>query len=110
MLSCWVKVHDLPEDQKACPCCGQLRRRIGQETSWQIEYLPAHFRRIHREPRRRDGIAAECQANIETVIFADVDIEMLRRHRRKGTVLNWADRRTDLYRIRYGADGDQRDV
>jgi predicted amidohydrolase/ribosomal protein S18 acetylase RimI-like enzyme len=58
----------------------------------------------------RDGIAAECQANIETVIFADVDIEMLRRHRRKGTVLNWADRRADLYRIRYGADGDQRDV
>ncbi len=58
----------------------------------------------------RDGIAAECQENIETVIFADVDIEMLRRHRRKGTVLNWADRRADLYRIRYSAEGADREV
>lgn len=58
----------------------------------------------------RDGIAAECQENIETVIFADVDIEMLRRHRSKGTVLNWTDRRTDLYRIRYGAGEDAREV
>jgi predicted amidohydrolase/GNAT superfamily N-acetyltransferase len=58
----------------------------------------------------RDGIAAECQENIETVIFADVDVEMLRRHRRKGTVLNWLDRRTDLYRIRYDSSGEARDV
>jgi len=58
----------------------------------------------------RDGIAAECQENIETVIFADLDLEGLRRHRRKGTVQNWADRRGDLYRVRYGADGEQRDV
>jgi len=58
----------------------------------------------------RDGIAAECQENVETVIFADVDIEMLRRHRRKGTVLNWLDRRTDLYRIRYNGSGEAREV
>ena len=40
------KEHDLAEDQKACPCCGQERERIGQETSWQIEYIPGHFERI----------------------------------------------------------------
>jgi transposase len=38
--------HDLPEDQKTCPCCGELRQRIGQESSWQIEYIPGHFERI----------------------------------------------------------------
>lgn len=58
----------------------------------------------------RDGIAAECQENVETVIFADLDVELLRRHRRKGTVLNWLDRRTDLYRIRYGNAGQSHEV
>ena len=32
------KEHDLPEDQKPCPCCGKMRQRIGQETSWQVEF------------------------------------------------------------------------
>jgi predicted amidohydrolase len=59
----------------------------------------------------RDGVAAECQANIETVIFADVDLEMLRRQQRKGTVQNWEDRRKDLYTIQYTApDAEPRPV
>ena len=54
----------------------------------------------------RDGIAAECQPNIETVIFAELDLVALERQVRKGTVRHWEDRRTDLYRIHYaGADG-----
>ncbi|MDH4261378.1 MAG: carbon-nitrogen hydrolase family protein, partial [Gammaproteobacteria bacterium] len=54
----------------------------------------------------RDGIAAECQANIETVIFADLDLVLLQRQQRKGTVRNWEDRRKDLYTIHYtGQDG-----
>ena len=40
------KEHDLPDDQKACPCCGEARQRIGSESSWQIEYVPGHFERI----------------------------------------------------------------
>ncbi len=47
----------------------------------------------------RDGIASEANANIETVIIHDVDLEMLRRHRQQGTVQNWNDRRTDLYHV-----------
>ncbi len=38
--------HDLPDDQKQCPCCGEARQRIGSESSWQIEYVPGHFERI----------------------------------------------------------------
>ena len=58
----------------------------------------------------RDGIAAECQANIETVIFAEMDLEMLRRQRWKGTVLNWEDRRRDLYRIHYTSSDGAKEV
>jgi predicted amidohydrolase/ribosomal protein S18 acetylase RimI-like enzyme len=47
----------------------------------------------------RNGIAGECSPNTETVVVADVDIEVLRRHRRQGTVLHLRDRRLDLYRI-----------
>lgn len=50
-------------------------------------------------PFSRDGIAGECQANVETVVIADVDLEVLRRNRLDGTVRTWHDRRTDLYRV-----------
>ncbi len=49
----------------------------------------------------RDGIAAECTPNIETLVVHDVDLEELRRHRRAGTVQNWNDRRRDLYEVSY---------
>jgi predicted amidohydrolase/ribosomal protein S18 acetylase RimI-like enzyme len=50
-------------------------------------------------PFSRDGIAGECQPNIETVVVADVDLDLLRRTKQNGTVRNWLDRRTDLYRV-----------
>ena len=34
-------IHDLPEEQKPCPCCGKLRHVIGQEVSEQLDYVPA---------------------------------------------------------------------
>ncbi len=34
-------VHDLPEAEKACPGCGQRRALIGEETSEQLDYVPA---------------------------------------------------------------------
>ncbi|HEX4130915.1 MAG TPA: hypothetical protein VHZ24_12810 [Pirellulales bacterium] len=30
------KVHDFPDDQKPCPCCGEMRQRIGQESSCEL--------------------------------------------------------------------------
>lgn len=54
----------------------------------------------------RDTVAAECTANIETVIIHDVDTELLRRHRTAGSVQNWNDRRRDIYKVVY-RDGDE---
>ena len=34
-------IHDLPEQEKPCPCCGKLRHVIGQEISEQLDYVPA---------------------------------------------------------------------
>ena len=48
----------------------------------------------------RDGIAAECTPNVETVVVHDVDLEVLKKHRIKGTTLNWKDRRLDLYEVK----------
>ena len=52
-------------------------------------------------PFTRDAIAAECSPNIETVIFQDLDLELLRTHKQSGSVLNWNDRRKDLYEVKY---------
>ena len=53
------RTHDLPEEQKACPCCGQERRQIGASTSWQLEYVPGHFERI--EHVRLKYACARCE-------------------------------------------------
>ncbi len=47
----------------------------------------------------RDGIAAEASPNVETVIMADVDLEILRRSQRAGSVRQLQDRRKDLYQV-----------
>ncbi|HTS79785.1 MAG TPA: GNAT family N-acetyltransferase [Myxococcaceae bacterium] len=52
-------------------------------------------------PFVRDAVAAEATPNVEMVIFEDLDLELLRRQRQSGSVLNWNDRRTDLYRLTY---------
>lgn len=50
-------------------------------------------------PFARDGIAAEVSPDVETVLVHDVDLEVLRRHRTRGTTQNWNNRRTDLYGV-----------
>ncbi len=39
-------IHDLPEDEKPCPCCGKLRHIIGKETHEQLDYIPAKVKVI----------------------------------------------------------------
>ena len=38
--------HRLTEAERLCPCCGQLQQIVGEQTSQQLEYIPAHLRRI----------------------------------------------------------------
>jgi transposase len=33
--------HSLTEAERLCPCCGGLRLKIGEQTSQQLEYIPA---------------------------------------------------------------------
>ena len=46
--------HDLDDTEKPCPACGELRERIGQEVSEQLEYLPASFK-VLRHIRHKYG-------------------------------------------------------
>jgi transposase len=55
--------QDLPDEQKPCPCCGQMRKRIGQESSWQIEFIPGHFERL--EHVRIKYACKHCEQNAE---------------------------------------------
>jgi transposase len=57
------KEHDLPDDQKPCPCCGEVRQKIGQETSWQVEFIPGHFERI--EHLRFKYACKKCDQNAQ---------------------------------------------
>lgn len=50
-------------------------------------------------PFARDGVAAECEPNVEALVVADIDLELTRRNRLVGTVRPWTDRRTDLYEV-----------
>ncbi|HSW46192.1 MAG TPA: IS66 family transposase [Phycisphaerae bacterium] len=40
------KVIDLPDEQKPCPCCGTVRRRMGEDKRWLLELIPAKLVRI----------------------------------------------------------------
>jgi transposase len=42
-----TRVYELSAAQRACPCCGEMRPEIGADESWQVEYLPGRFERIH---------------------------------------------------------------
>jgi predicted amidohydrolase/GNAT superfamily N-acetyltransferase len=61
-------------------------------------------------PFARDGVAVEASPNLETVLIHDLDTELLRRARKGGTVMNWADRRTDLYKVTWWEDEAAQDV
>ena len=53
--------HDLPDAEKPCTCCGQMRTRIGCEESWQVEFIPGHFERWHH--RRHTYACRDCDRN-----------------------------------------------
>jgi transposase len=60
-LAVTTQVHELNAGERACPCCGIERKEIGTEESWQVEYLPGHFERIHHV--RKKYACAGCEGN-----------------------------------------------
>lgn len=59
-------VHDVPPEDRPCPDCGEVRRRIGEEVREQLEYVPASLV-VLRHIRPKYACAA-CRAN---VVIAD---------------------------------------
>ena len=55
-------IHDLPEGEKPCPCCGKLRHIIGQEVSEQLDYVPAKLTVIEHVRLKYACPACEAQA------------------------------------------------
>jgi transposase len=55
-----TQFHELNAAERACPCCGIERKQIGTDESWQVEYLPGHFVRIHHV--RRKYACAGCES------------------------------------------------
>jgi len=55
-------IHDLPEEEKPCPCCGRMRHVIGQETSEQLDYVPAKLTVIEHVRLKYGCRACEQQA------------------------------------------------
>jgi len=72
-----------------------------------VHYAQSGIFTPHDVPFARDGVAAECTPNIETLVVRDVDLQLLRRHRLHGTVQNWNDRRRDLYSVTYRQAGEE---
>ncbi|MFT5435218.1 MAG: putative amidohydrolase/GNAT superfamily N-acetyltransferase [Myxococcota bacterium] len=61
-------------------------------------------------PFARDGVAAEATPNTEMMLIHDLDMRMLRRTLRTGTVRPWLDRRTDLYSLKFRGPNGETDV
>jgi transposase len=56
-----TQVHELSAAERACPGCGIERKQIGTDESWQVEYLPGHFERIHH--LRSKYACTNCESN-----------------------------------------------
>lgn len=57
-----VVEHDLPEHQKACPCCGEERQRIGFEKSELLDLIPTQLYVI--EHRRYKYACRKCEEQV----------------------------------------------
>jgi len=56
--------HDVPEEEKNCPCCGSMRTVFGEERSEQLEYEPAKVFVI--EHVRLKYVCRQCEGEVLT--------------------------------------------
>jgi len=55
----------------------------------------------------REAIAAEAVPNTETLIYQDLDLNLLERNREMGNAQTWNDRKKGFYTLSYTENGDQ---
>lgn len=65
--------HDITPEEKACPCCGEERTRIGTEVSEQLEYIPASM--VVLEHVRYKYACKHCQEHVITAAKPPQPIE-----------------------------------
>ena len=58
-----TQVHEWSAAERACPGCGVERKEIGADESWQVEYLPGHFERIHHVRKKYACPGCESSGN-----------------------------------------------
>lgn len=70
-------VYELRPEERTCPCCGIERKEMGAEESWQVEYIPGRFERLHHVrkkyacpqcERQGDPPQIEAAAKTESVV------------------------------------------
>jgi transposase len=73
-----TQVYELSAEQRQCPCCGVERKEIGAEESWQIEYIPGRFERLHHVRKKYACLGCESQGEkpqMEVAAKAEAAIE-----------------------------------
>lgn len=58
--------HELPAEERLCPCCGEERQEIGVESSEQLELIPARLKVL-----QHDRVKYACRRCQEHVTIAD---------------------------------------
>lgn len=66
-------LHDLPEEDKPCPCCGAMRHVIGQEIHEQLQYVPAKLTVLQHV--RLKYACRTCQEHVATAEKPPLPIE-----------------------------------
>jgi transposase len=73
-----TQVYELSAEQRQCPCCGVERKEIGADESWQIEYIPGRFERLHHVRKKYACVGCESQGEkpqMEVAAKAEAAIE-----------------------------------
>ena len=69
-----VIVHDIPEDEKQCDCCGNDLHPMGKESSEQLEFIPAQIKVIEHVRFKYSCRACEKSGTKTTIRIAPVPL------------------------------------
>jgi transposase len=73
-----TQVYELSAEQRLCPGCGVERKEIGADESWQIEYIPGRFERLHHVRKKYACLGCESvgeKPQMEVAAKAEAAIE-----------------------------------